>query len=179
MNEKDIEDLFTEYAESRGCRCLKLSQAGRSGWPDRTVFCPAGVTIFFEFKTPSGTGKLSRQQRACHRLLKDLGFQVVVTKSFLDAKTALDEELENHRDRVCDWLTNMGDIDARDLLELLKPEREWSLDVTSDGTPVVRYGDEECPAHLIQSARQVASPRGPELPFAITATADDFSDLLG
>lgn len=48
--ESELESRFARYVESRGGLCLKLVDAHRNGFPDRTVIRPDGSILFIEFK---------------------------------------------------------------------------------------------------------------------------------
>lgn len=88
MTEQQIENAFARYAVSRLCIAWKLRLVVGRGWPDRTVLCPGGRVLFFEFKKPGG--RVSAPQRAAIRVLSQLGFTVHVCDELEDAKAKLD-----------------------------------------------------------------------------------------
>lgn len=88
--EADIEKAFVEYAESRGCRALKLRIDGQNGFPDRTVITCNGV-LFIEFKRPKG--KLRAAQKLWRLTLESMGFNVLVPTKIGEAESFLAEYL--------------------------------------------------------------------------------------
>ncbi len=84
MREKPIEQHLRDLVEEAGGRCYKWVSPGNSGVPDDIVLFP-GMCFFVELK--SSTGKLAPIQKIQHRILADLGFDVVV----LNSKEKVDE----------------------------------------------------------------------------------------
>ena len=62
-----------------GGRCLKYSNSGETGYPDRLVLLPPGKVIWVELK--SRGKKPTRQQLIRHDELRQLGFDVRVIDS--------------------------------------------------------------------------------------------------
>ena len=89
MREVDIENAFVDFAKTRGCLALKLVLLNLRGFPDRTVLCPGGRVIFFEFKKPGG--KLSKNQEKWISTLSKLGFECHVSDDTRDACNRLDD----------------------------------------------------------------------------------------
>ena len=58
------------------------------GWPDRLVFLPGGVLMFFELKRPVG-GKFEPRQERRHTYLRELGFTVIVARTKAEVDEAL------------------------------------------------------------------------------------------
>jgi hypothetical protein len=90
MKESDIEKAFVAYAESRGCRALKLRIDGENGFPDRSVITPNGI-LFIEFKRPKG--KLRAAQKLWQLTLDSMGFNVLVPTKIGEAEAFLAEYL--------------------------------------------------------------------------------------
>jgi hypothetical protein len=80
--ESKIEQDFVDYAESLGCRALKLRIDGQRGFPDRTVLTPVGV-LFLEFKRPGGRTHV--QQRGWIFRLHEMGFVADIVDNYSDA----------------------------------------------------------------------------------------------
>lgn len=76
MLESRVESHLVAGVELRGGSCLKLADAGRRGFPDRTVLMPYGRVIFVETKIRGG--KLASWQERYHQLLRNLDFRVEV-----------------------------------------------------------------------------------------------------
>lgn len=74
--EKQLEDDFVTFAESKGCLAIKLRTDGVNGFPDRTVLTPYGV-FFVEFKR-SEKDELRPAQKVMKRKLEGLGYLVAV-----------------------------------------------------------------------------------------------------
>jgi hypothetical protein len=68
-----IEQPFCRYAETKGCKALKLIYLRKKGFPDRTVICPGARVFFIEFKKPRGT--LAPAQVMVRKLLESFGFE--------------------------------------------------------------------------------------------------------
>ena len=76
MREREIERKLVSAVKSRGGICPKFVSPGFDGMPDRVVLLPHGKFGFVEVKRP---GEQPRPlQIARHRLLRKLGFLVVV-----------------------------------------------------------------------------------------------------
>lgn len=91
-DEKELEDKFCQYAESKGCRALKLVLRSIRGFPDRTVICPGGRVFFVEFKF--AWGKTTPQQDLWCGILRGFGFEVHVCRDLEEGQEILDLFLE-------------------------------------------------------------------------------------
>ena len=74
MLERSAERLLVQGVERSGGMCHKL-QGGRAGDPDRICVWPQRAPVYVELKAQAGL--LSPVQRARHRRLARLGFEVV------------------------------------------------------------------------------------------------------
>ena len=89
MTEKQIERKFIREVKALGGICPKWVSPGFDGVPDRLVFLPGCHFGLVEVKAP---GKKPRPiQKARHRLLKRLGFQVFVLDDIQQIGGILDE----------------------------------------------------------------------------------------
>ncbi len=89
MREKVIERKLVEAVKQRGGICPKFVSPGFDGMPDRLVLLPEMKFGFVEVKAP---GKEPRPlQKARHRLLARLGFQVHVLDKLKQIGKILDE----------------------------------------------------------------------------------------
>lgn len=89
MQESTIEKYLKKKVEQNGGKALKINSASMSGLPDRMVLLPGGKIFFIEMKAP---GKKPRPlQLACHRLLQNLGFDVLV----IDSKEGVEAFIQN------------------------------------------------------------------------------------
>lgn len=89
MNEKTLERRLRETVKQRGGLALKIWAVSFAGLPDRLVLMPGGYAYFAEIKT---TGKEpDDRQKAVHRLLQSIGFNVAV----IDSHEALKKFLED------------------------------------------------------------------------------------
>lgn len=70
MREKDIEARLKKKAERLNCIVQKLTTF-ETGWPDRIVILPTGLTAFVELKTKRGV--LSPRQRLVREEIKKQG----------------------------------------------------------------------------------------------------------
>ncbi len=93
--ERTIERSFTLAVGRRGGWAIKLNPQWVRGIPDRLVLY-RGRAWFVELKTESG--RLSKVQRAVHRRLTRLGFDVAVLWSVTEAENWIVENLDNARD---------------------------------------------------------------------------------
>lgn len=102
MREATVERKLVEGVKKAGGQAWKFVSPGRSGVPDRIVLLPGGRVIFVELKTD--TGKLSKLQIVCIRLLRELGFDARVLFGVSDVEEFLDEistvGLSESRDRL-------------------------------------------------------------------------------
>lgn len=89
--ENSEEQAFMDWCHKKLIPCYKLECRGRKGWPDRSVFLPDALTIYFEFKQPNGV--LSEHQKKIHKMLRELGNQVDVVITSCEAKAIVEERL--------------------------------------------------------------------------------------
>ncbi len=75
-SEKSIEAYLVHLCRDLGLPCLKYSNAGVRGYPDRLILLPDGAVLWVELK--SAGYKLSRLQVYRHRALLRLGHDVRV-----------------------------------------------------------------------------------------------------
>ena len=92
VSETDIEKAFCAYAESRGCKALKLIILNARGFPDRTVMCGNARLFFIEFKAPGK--KITALQSRVRRVLESFGFTYHVCDQLGQAETILDMFLD-------------------------------------------------------------------------------------
>lgn len=76
VKEEDVEKAFCKYANSLGCKALKLIFLNKKGFPDRTVLCPGGRVFFIEFKR-EGKKPSAAQALVC-KMLESFGFEYYV-----------------------------------------------------------------------------------------------------
>ncbi len=91
ITEADIELTFCKFADSKGCRALKLIFLNKKGFPDRTVICPGGNVFFIEFKRKGA--KQSPVQKKVEKLLRHYGFEYYVCDEIGQAEKILEEFL--------------------------------------------------------------------------------------
>lgn len=72
--ERTQETALINDIKKLGGKCEKLKSV-KTGWPDRQIFMPYGLTWFVELKKPK-EGILSPRQKIVHRELRELGFKV-------------------------------------------------------------------------------------------------------
>lgn len=84
-SEKAIEKHLRRRMASLGLPCLKYSNPGESGYPDRLVCLPNGMVLWVELK--SRGERPARIQQLRHLQLQGLGHTVVT----LDSRAAVDE----------------------------------------------------------------------------------------
>ena len=61
-SEADLEKYGKKQLQSIGCLVYKFVSPTKRGVPDDITVCPDGRVFFIEYKTPNGTGKLSKLQ---------------------------------------------------------------------------------------------------------------------
>jgi len=83
-SEKLIEKNLRDKIKSLGGIALKFHCLSFTGFPDRIVLMPKARIYFVELKSEGK--KPTKIQLACHKMLSDLGFQVLVisTKIMLE-----------------------------------------------------------------------------------------------
>ena len=88
-DERDVELFLVLKVKALGGKAIKL--VGEEGLPDRLVLFPGGKSFFCELKRPEG-GVLSPAQKYIHGKLRNLGFNVYVTKNKDEVLAMLKEE---------------------------------------------------------------------------------------
>ena len=88
VSEKAIERYLADRIKELGGICLKYSNPGMTGYPDRICLLPGGVTIWVELK--SKDGELKAIQKVRIDQLRKIGHTVYVCSS----KAAIDEVLK-------------------------------------------------------------------------------------
>lgn len=78
-SEKAIESYLSRQVKSIGGMCIKLANTGFNGIPDRLILCN-GKAFLVELKAPSG--RLSEVQKARHKQLNEIGFEVATLWNF-------------------------------------------------------------------------------------------------
>jgi len=79
VSEKSIERYLGELVKKLGGICLKYSNAGMVGFPDRVVLLPGGVTVWIELKSKGRRPEKIQQIRIAQ--LERLGHRVYVADS--------------------------------------------------------------------------------------------------
>ena len=91
VSEKMIEQYLTDCVKQLGGICLKYSNPGMVGFPDRVCLLPDGVTLWVELKSKG------QQLRALQRIritqMQAIGHTVYVC----DSKERIDEILGNYK----------------------------------------------------------------------------------
>lgn len=94
-DEKDLQSRIVNLIRLRGWEYVNPPMHVRSrmpkGYPDFTIFCPNGKTIFFECKVENK--KLEPEQIEWEVKLKALGFDHYVVRDVATAKSILDSIL--------------------------------------------------------------------------------------
>ncbi len=84
--ESVLQAKIVAHAKSKGWPCLSFRQSKKArgylepGWPDLTLCLPNGRVIFIELK--GGKGVLKDKQRLMLAMMKILGHEVCIIKSF-------------------------------------------------------------------------------------------------
>ena len=84
--ESDLQKKIVAHAKGKGWPCLYFRQSRKAigflvpGWPDITLALPSGRAVFLELKTQKGV--LRDKQRLIFNMLKMLGHEVYVVRSF-------------------------------------------------------------------------------------------------
>lgn len=93
MLEKTVENRLKNKVKAMGGVALKVNASNMAGLPDRIVMFPQGKIYFVELKAP---GKKPRPlQLSAHRILRRLGFSVLVIDSPEGVDEFLKKVLEN------------------------------------------------------------------------------------
>ena len=90
MRESQIENYLKKEVEKLGGLCLKFVSPGHAGVPDRIVLLPGGKVIFVELKNGK-QGRLSALQKRMQTVLKKLGMQTYVLKSYEEIDSLIAE----------------------------------------------------------------------------------------
>lgn len=90
VSEKAIERYLADRVKALGGVCLKYSNPGMTGYPDRLCVMPEGKTIWVELK--SRGRKPEALQEVRFRQLASLGHRVYVC----DSREKVDEVLSNY-----------------------------------------------------------------------------------
>jgi hypothetical protein len=93
VSEKMIERYLCDSVKQMGGVCLKYSNAGMVGYPDRICLLSGGVVFWVELK--SKDGRLNEAQKIRIRQLRGMGHTVNVCRS----KEDVDEVLEPYKCR--------------------------------------------------------------------------------
>ena len=88
VSERAIERYLTDRVRDMGGVCLKYSNPGMAGYPDRVCLLPGGVTVWVELK--SRDGRLSGIQRIRIAGMRRMGHTVYVCRSRADVDSVLD-----------------------------------------------------------------------------------------
>lgn len=91
VSEKAIEQYLTDSVKKSGGICLKYSNPGMVGFPDRVCLLPGGITLWVELKSKGQ--QLRTMQRIRISQMVHLGHLVNVCKS----KEDIDEMLEPYK----------------------------------------------------------------------------------
>lgn len=91
VSEKMIERYLCDSIKQMGGVCLKYSNAGMVGYPDRICLLSGGVVFWVELK--SKDGRLNEAQKIRIRQLRGMGHTVNVCRS----KEDVDEVLEPYK----------------------------------------------------------------------------------
>lgn len=95
MRENRVERAVVRAAKEGGAAAPKLAGLGWRGWPDRAILARPGRILWVETKAP---GKRPRPaQRVVHRLLRRLGFEVVVPDTPEEAREVVAQWLAGSR----------------------------------------------------------------------------------
>lgn len=84
MTEKQIEQALKDHVKSLGGLCIKLLPFQFAGLPDRMCLLPGAKIVFVELKAPGKT--CSKLQMKVHKMIRDLGFTVLVIDSLENVK---------------------------------------------------------------------------------------------
>lgn len=91
VSEKMIERYLCDSIKEMGGVCLKYSNAGMVGYPDRIVMLPGGWTVWVELKSKGK--KLTYLQSLRYEVLKGIGQRVYVA----DSRDKVDEIINDWR----------------------------------------------------------------------------------
>lgn len=91
VSEKAIERYLADSVKKLGGVCLKYSNPGMVGYPDRICLLPGGVTLWVELKSKGETLKAVQKVRICQ--MEKIGHPVYVC----DSKEVIDEVLKPYK----------------------------------------------------------------------------------
>lgn len=89
VSEKNIEPYLCDQVKRLGGVCLKYSNAGAVGYPDRVALMPGGRCLWFELKSLGRT--TSKVQKIRIKQLEEIGHTVYVC----DSKESINGVLED------------------------------------------------------------------------------------
>ncbi len=95
MRESAVRSTLTRECKAREWHCIKTDSLA-TGFPDDMVLAPFGRVAFVEEKAPGGSTR--RAQRLWHKLLRKLGFEVVVLEHPDDVKAWIQSWERGHTD---------------------------------------------------------------------------------
>lgn len=85
--ESEIEGAVSEWCTERNILHAKFSPFGRAGYQDHVYFIYGGRPVLIEYKRPGE--ELRKLQKHYYYLLKELGYDVAVAQTKLEAITYL------------------------------------------------------------------------------------------
>ena len=88
VSEKSIERYLVDRVKAKGGICLKYSNPGLAGYPDRVCLLPHGVTMWFELKSKGEKLRSIQSIRIAH--MRNKGHLVFVCDSKAEVDNALD-----------------------------------------------------------------------------------------
>ena len=88
MPEKQIENYLKAQILKKGGLAIKIYSFAYTGLPDRLVLMPGGKPFWVELK--DGNKPLQPRQVAVHKVLRELGFIVIVIRSKEEVKLFVD-----------------------------------------------------------------------------------------
>ena len=94
--EKELQAIVEQYLEAKGYPYLHIRKAkgNRKGWPDLTVLCPDGKTLYVELKVKGG--RLAKEQKKFIIDAERLGHEVKICTSI----ESVIEAIRKSHDRV-------------------------------------------------------------------------------
>lgn len=91
ISEKAIERYLADCVREQGGVCLKYSNPGMVGYPDRICLLPGGVTVWMELKSKGEA--LEAVQKVRIRQMGEIGHKVYVC----DSKESIDAVLDDYK----------------------------------------------------------------------------------
>ena len=92
-SEKEIEKDLAQRTKLAGGLAVKFVDPARRGAPDRILLFSCGRVVFVELKRADG--KISALQNIYHAQLRELGYDVYVSRSIADNEMIIREVLES------------------------------------------------------------------------------------